>query len=65
MEEVKDYYGGRHFISIEEPKVITIDDVIDSTVLHLIKGTHFLRGNPKGTHTELKGNPVTRLNSDP
>ena len=30
-----------------------------------IKGTHVLRGNPKGTHTELKGNPVTRLNSDP
>ena len=26
----------------------------------LIKGTHFLRGNPEGTHAELKGNPVTR-----
>ena len=26
-----------------------------------IKGTHFLRRNPKGTHTELKGNPVTRI----
>ena len=27
----------------------------------LIKGTHFLRGNPEGTHVELKGNPVIRL----
>ena len=27
----------------------------------LIKGTHFLRGNPEGTHAELKGNPVIRL----
>ena len=25
----------RHFISIEETKVITIDDVIDSTVMHI------------------------------
>ena len=31
--------------------------------LCISKGTHFLRRNPKGTHTELKGNPVTRLNS--
>ena len=27
----------------------------------LIKETHILRGNSKGTHTELKGNPVIRL----
>ena len=27
----------------------------------LIKGTHFLRGNPEGTHAELKGNPVIRI----
>ena len=27
----------------------------------LIKGTHFLPGNPKGTHMELKGNPATKL----
>ena len=27
----------------------------------LIKETHFLRGNPKGAHTELKRNPVTRI----
>ena len=25
----------RHFISMEEPKVITIDDVFDSTVMHI------------------------------
>ena len=46
---------------MEEPKIITIGDVIDSTVMHINKGTHFLRRNPKGTHTELKGNPVTRI----
>ena len=28
-----------------------------------MKETHFLRGNPKETHAELKGNPVTGLNS--
>ena len=28
----------RHFISMEEPKVITIDDVMDSTVMHINKG---------------------------
>ena len=27
----------------------------------LIKGTHFLRGNPKGTHTERKGNAATGI----
>ena len=27
----------------------------------LIEGTHFLQGNPKGTHTELKRNPATRI----
>ena len=33
----------RHFISMEEPKVITIDDVIDSTVMHV---NDFPRPNP-------------------
>ena len=46
---------------MEEPKVTTIGDVIDSTVMHINKGNPLLRGNPKGTHTELKGNPVTGL----
>ena len=46
---------------MEEPKVITIDDVIDSAVMHINKGNPLLRGNPKGTHTELKGNPVTGI----
>ena len=40
---------------MQEPKVITIGDVIDSTVMHINKW------NPKGTHTELKGNPVMRI----
>ena len=49
-------------ISMEEPKVITIDDVIDSTVMHTNKGAPlFAGGNPKGTHTELKGNPATGI----
>ena len=38
---------------MEEPKVITIGDVMDLTVMHI----------KKGTHTERKGNAVTGLNS--
>ena len=47
---------------MEEPKAITIDRTsLTSPLCILIKGTHFLRGNPKGTHTELKGNPATGI----
>ena len=46
----------RHFISMEEPKVITIDDVIDSTVMHINKGNPLFaresKGNPHGTQGE-------------
>ena len=56
MEEVKNYYAGRHLISMEEPKVITIDDVIDSTVMDINKGNPLFaresRGNPRGTQGE-------------
>ena len=34
---------------------------MDSTVMHISKGNPLLRGNPKGTHTELKGNPLMRI----
>ena len=41
---------------MEEPKVITIDDVIDSTVMHINKGNPLFaresRGNPRGTQGE-------------
>ena len=51
----------RHFISMEEPKVITIDEVIDSTVMHINKRNPLFaresKGNPHGT----QGNPVIRL----
>ena len=60
----------RHFISMEEPKVITIDDVFDSTVMHIndLPRPNSTLTRPlciliKGTHTKLKGNPVTGLNS--
>ena len=46
----------RHFISMEEPKVITIDDVIDSTVMHINKGNPLFaresKGNAHGTQGE-------------
>ena len=46
-----------------EPKVITVVDVIDSTVMHINKGNPLFaresKGNPHGT----QGNPVTGLNS--
>ena len=50
---------------MQEPKVITIGDVIDSTVMHINKGNPALfaresKGNPHGT----QGNPVTGLNSN-
>ena len=51
----------RHFISMEEPKVITIGDVMDSTVMHINKGNPLFaresKGNPRGT----QGNPATRI----
>ena len=41
---------------MEEPKVITIDDVIDSTVMDINKGNPLFaresRGNPRGTQEE-------------
>ncbi len=41
---------------MEEPKVITIDDVIDSTVMHINKGNPLFaresKGNPHGTQGE-------------
>ena len=41
---------------MEEPKVITIDDVIDSTVMDINKGNPLFaresRGNPRGTQGE-------------
>ena len=40
---------------MEEPKVITIDDVMDSTVMHINKGNPLFaresKGNPHGTTT--------------
>ena len=46
----------RHFISMEEPKIITIGDVIDSTVMHINKGNPLFatesKGNPDGTQGE-------------
>ena len=36
---------------------------MDLTVMHINKGNALSWGNPKGTHTERKGNAVTRLNS--
>ena len=48
---------------MEEVKIITIGDVIDSTVMHINKGNPLFaresKGNPHGT----QGNPVTGLNS--
>ena len=46
---------------MEEPKVITIDDVIDSTVKHINKGNPLFARESRGNPTELKGNPVIRL----
>ena len=51
-------YGGRHFISMEERKVITIGDVMDLTVMHINKGnahgTQGERSNPDSSqHTRL------------
>ena len=41
---------------MEEPKVITIDDVIDSTAMHINKGNPLFaresKGNPHGTQGE-------------
>ena len=49
-------YLPRHFLSMEEPKVITIGDVMDSTVMHINKGNAlFARestGNAHGTQGE-------------
>ena len=45
----------RHLISMQEPKVTTKGDVIDSTVMHINKG------NPHGT----QGEPSNPANSDP
>ena len=46
----------RHFISMQEPKVITIGDVIDSTVMHINKRNPLFaresEGNPHGTQGE-------------
>ena len=43
-------------ISMEEPKIITIADVIDSTVMHINKGNPLFaresKGNPHGTQGE-------------
>ena len=71
MEEVKNYYAGRRLISMqeihismEEVKVITIDDVIDSTVMHINKGNPLFaresKGNPHGT----QGEPSNPANSN-
>ena len=46
----------RHFISMEEPKIITIGDVTDSNVMHINKANPLFaresKGNPDGTHWE-------------
>ena len=46
----------KHFISMEEPKIITIGDVIDSTVMHIDKGNPLFaresKRNPHGTQGE-------------
>ena len=46
----------RYFISMEEPKVITIGDVTDSTFLHINKGNPLVaresKGKPHGTQGE-------------
>ena len=51
-------------ISMEEVKVITIDDVIDSTVMHINKRNPLFaresKGNPHGT----QGEPSNPANSD-
>ena len=50
---------------MEEPKIITIADVIDSTVMHINKGNPLFaresKGNPHGT----QGEPSNGDNSDP
>ena len=50
---------------MEEPKVITIGDVIDLTVMHINKGNPLFaresKGNPHGT----QGEPSNGDNSDP
>ena len=55
----------RHLISREErnfpPRLSQQVTPLTRPLCILIKGTHFLRGNPKGTQMELKGNPATRL----
>ena len=61
MEEPIFTQVARHFISMEEPKIITIGDVIDSTVMHINKRNPLFaresKGNPHGT----QGNPVIRI----
>ena len=51
-------------ISMEEVKVITIDDVIDSTVMHINKRNLLFaresKGNPHGT----QGEPSNPANCD-
>ena len=37
---------------------------MDSTVMHINKGNALSWGNPKGTHTERKGNAVTRIKNN-
>ena len=47
----------RHFISMEEPKVITIGHLMDLTVMHISKGNPLFaresKGNPHGTQGPL------------
>ena len=38
----------RNFISMEEPKVITIGDVMESTVMHINKGNALFARESKG-----------------
>ena len=37
---------------------------MDSTVMHINKGNALSWGNPKGTHTERKGNAVMRIKNN-
>ena len=54
----------RHLISMEEPKVITIDDVIDSTVMYINKRNPLFARESKGNRHGTQGEPSNPANSD-
>ena len=46
---------------MQEPKVITIGDVIDSTVMYINKGNPLFARESKGNQHGTQGNPVTGI----